>query len=476
MTQTTLRTDEIIPNENISFPVGTALAVQKYSSKLDFKDIFGHFKRRGIPLAPLTEALLTYRLTENRSTTRASEWINRREVLSQFCIRGFEERTLFRVLEILGANYEEILFLIRKKLFSLYDFPHTNVNLDWTSFVPWGKQAKLGAFGYSRDHRPDKKQIAVGVAELSNPINIPIGMTIMPGNTNDQTHFLKTFRQVKPCLRQGSLLTFDKGGQSKSNLDAILASKMKYMSAKKLNRSDENWIKRFSRKKAKLVDQEQGVYGLKRVYPSRTDYLFFSEKLKGEQIEMKLRRAEQKFMEAKEIQQSIEKHRNLPKRFRINNPLVDVVYRYQTKLPGMTEQEARAIVQVAEINGRGGFFCLISSENLTLAEALKTYRMKDSIEKVFQSMKNDINISPLRVWSTNSINGAILVGFLAQMIISLMRYDHPGIKHTSPKSIKISLSNLTVTVERLQQNAKRFIYSNFEPINGLILARNLAKT
>jgi len=102
--------------------------------------------------------------------------------------------------------------------------------------------------------------------------------------------------------------------------------------------------------------------------------------------------------------------------------------------------------------------------------------MKDSIEKVFQSMKNDINISPLRVWSTNSINGAILVGFLAQMIISLMRYDYQGIKHTSPKSIKISLSNLTVTVERLPRNAERLIYSNFEPINGLILAQNMAKT
>ena len=76
MTQTILRTDVMQPNGNISFPIGTALAMQKYSPKLDFKDIFGHFKRRGIPLAPLAEALLAYRLTENRSTTQASEWIN----------------------------------------------------------------------------------------------------------------------------------------------------------------------------------------------------------------------------------------------------------------------------------------------------------------------------------------------------------------------------------------------------------------
>ena len=476
MTQTSLRTCEIIPNENISFPVGTAVAVQTYSSKLGFERIFGTFKRRGIPIVRLLEALLTYRLTENRSTTKASEWINRPDVLLQFSINGFEERTLFRVLEILGENYEEALYRLREKLFSCYDFPHTDTNLDWTSLVLWGKKADLGAYGYSQDHRPDKKQVTYGIAEIGSPVNVPIGLTIMPGNTNDQSHFMKTFRQVEPCLRQGSLLTFDKGGQSKANLEAILASKMKYMTAKKLNLSDDQRIRRFNKSKAELIDRDEGVYGLKRKYPSRTDYFYFSEQLKQNQIEMKLRRAEQKLLEAKEIQRCIEKHRQLPKRFRINNPLVDVVYRYQTKLPGLTEQQARQLVQAAELNGREGFFCLVSSEDLTLADALRIYRMKDSIEKIFQSMKNDINISPLRVWSNNSICGAIFVGFLAQLIISLMRYDHPKLKHLSPKSIKISLSNLTVTVERAAQRAKRRIYSNFDPVNGLIVAQNLAVT
>ena len=36
MKQTKLRTETIIPNRNISLPVGTALAVKKYSEKLDF--------------------------------------------------------------------------------------------------------------------------------------------------------------------------------------------------------------------------------------------------------------------------------------------------------------------------------------------------------------------------------------------------------------------------------------------------------
>ncbi|MEA3514661.1 MAG: hypothetical protein U9R34_04245 [Nanoarchaeota archaeon] len=50
MTQTKLRTNTIKSNNNISFPVGTALAVKKYSEKLHFEHIFSKFKQRGISL------------------------------------------------------------------------------------------------------------------------------------------------------------------------------------------------------------------------------------------------------------------------------------------------------------------------------------------------------------------------------------------------------------------------------------------
>ena len=476
MKQLKLRTDTIKHNQNISFPVGTAITVQKYSQKLFFDEIFGNLKKRGINITKLLEALLCYRLTENMSTTKAGDWINRAPVLSHFGLKGFNERALFRLLERIGENYEEIIYALQEVLFKKYDFPHTDTNLDWTSLVLWGQHADLAKYGYSRDHRPDKKQITVGIAELASPINIPYGLTIQPGNLNDQTHFKKTYRQIEPCLREDSRIVFDKGGQSKDNTDMILAGKMKYLSAKKLNLSDDKRIKTFRKKDAQLIDPENGVYGVKIVYPSRIDYFYFSERLQKEQIEAKFRRAEQKLKEAQEIQLSIEKKKHLPKRFQINNPLVDVKYSYQTKLTNLTESQARKLVQKASINGREGFFCLVSSENLTLEEALKIYRMKDSVEKIFQSMKNDINIKPLRVWSTNSIFGAVLVGFLAQLLISLIRYDYEELKHVAPKIIKISLMNLTVTVEKLKNRTKRWIYSNFDDINTMICCQNKAIT
>ena len=476
MAQTKLRIIRLNTNRNISFPVGTALAVRKYSKKLDFENIFSRYKKRGVGIIGLIEAMITYRLTENQSISRASDWINRQEVLKLFELSAFEERTLFRVLEIAGDNYEEILHLLQTTIFQLYNFPHTDINMDWTSFVLWGTKAELGKYGYSRAHRPDKKQITIGISQLCGPINIPIGLTVKTGNTNDQTHFKETFLQVSKHLNTGSRVVFDKGAQSKANLDLVLAHKMKYLSAKKLNKSDDKRIKSFVQSKDNCVDEINGIYGEIIEYPSRFDYFYFSEQLKRNQIEAKLRMAERKLTEAKEIQSALGKGKPLPARFSLNNPLVDIKYTYQTKLKDLTDEQARKLVQNASINGREGFFCLVSCEKLTLQEALKIYRMKDSIEKVFQSLKNDINIKPLRVWTTKSLCGALLIGFLAQLIISLMRYDYKELSQVAPKFIKISLMNLTVTIEMLENGRKNDIYSNFDAINTRILVKKSAET
>jgi len=76
-------------------------------------------------------------------------------------------------------------------------------------------------------------------------------------------------------------------------------------------------------------------------------------------ISSKLRKVERLLNEAEAIEQSIENNRGLPKRYRINNPLIDCEYSYQTKLASLSEEEARAILREASITGREGFFCLV---------------------------------------------------------------------------------------------------------------------
>jgi len=472
--QTKLRTYEIVPNENISFPIGTISAVGSLYNILNFPEIIGKHKRNGIDINKLVKALVSYKLSENFSIKKAHEWINRDEVLEIFDLESFSERTLYRVLEAIGDNREEIISDIQDVLFERYNFEHTDINLDWTSIVLHGNEAKLGKYGYSRDHRPDKKQITVGVSELADPINIPIGLTIEPGNTNDQIHFLKTYSQVAGKLKSDSLVIFDKGANSIKNAAMIRADNMQYITAKKLNKSDDKIIAEFYSYNPEVIDTEKGVKGIKIIKPNSISYLFFSKKLQTEQLESRARKVLRQIKEAKVIQESIDKHKKLPKRFRINNFLIEVDYSIQTKLVDLSEDDAVKLLEEKIITGREGFFCLKSSKNLTLSEALLTYRKKDSIEKIFHSLKNEIEIKPLRVWTDKSIYGALIIGFIAQLFVSLIRCEIPELKHKSTKFIKKSLSNLTVTIDSWQRKTKKWIYSNFDAINTLILRLNWA--
>jgi len=476
MQKTILRTETIKYNDNISFPVGTAFAVKKYSKKLCFEHIFSKFKQRGIPLKGLVEALISYKLSENLSLSRGSDWINRKAVLDEFDLKSFEQKTLYRAIETIGENYQEIILNLQDILFSLYDFEHTDINMDWSSLILWGLKANLAKYGYSRDKRPDKKQITFGITELRKPINIPIGLTIAKGNVNDQTHFQTTFEQVKNRLKIGSKVIFDKGANGKENLNSVIASKMQFLTAKKLNTSDDKIIKKFFDLNPDEINAEDGIYGFKQKFPSRYNYFFFSKKLRKENLASALRKAERQLKEAQDIEEAHCNGKALPKRFRINNVLVKATIEYQTKLKSLSELQAFELVKKASITGREGFFCLMSSQNLTLEEALFLYREKDSVEKIMHSLKNEINIKPLRVWSDNSIYGALLIGYLAHLIISLIRYDEPQLKSFSTKFIKISLSNLTVTIEKLKNSKKRRIYSNFDPINELICLKNAVIT
>nr|WP_321497350.1 transposase [uncultured Methanolobus sp.] len=474
--QSKLRTYGIIPNENICFPIGTILAVNQLYDILDFPTIFGKHKKNGIDINNLLKALVSYKLTDNFSISKAHEWINRDEVLEIFDLEEFSERTLYRVLETLGNNRETIISDIQDRLFARYDFEHTNINMDWTSIVLHGEKAPLGKYGYSRDHRPDKKQITLGIVELADPINVPIGITVEQGNLHDQKHFRKTYDQVNQRLKQGSLVVFDKGAHSIGNTALIRADDMQYLTARKLNKSDDKLIANFWNHSLEIVNPEDGIYGLKIVKPSSVNYFYFSEKLQKEQLKSRSRKIMRQIEEAKEIQDSIDKNKKLPKKFRINNVLIDVVYSLQTKLMDLDEREAIKRLEEHLITGREGFFCLKSSKNLTLRQALQTYRKKDSIEKIINSLKNEIEIKPLRVWSDASVYGAVIIGFITQLFISLMRYEFNELKHKSTKFIKKSLLNLTVTVDFMKDRSKKYIYANFDAINTLFLRQKWVKS
>src|SRR5665648_841652 len=126
--QTKLRTNEIIPNDNICYPIGTILAVKKQYEKLGLSRVFSKHKNKGLDINTLVMALVSYKLTDNFSISKASNWINRDEVLDSFCLKNFQSRPFYRPLDIIRKNNEAVIAHTQDCLFDNHDFEHPNVN------------------------------------------------------------------------------------------------------------------------------------------------------------------------------------------------------------------------------------------------------------------------------------------------------------------------------------------------------------
>jgi len=174
---------------------------------------------------------------------------------------------------------------------------------------------------------------------------------------------------VKSKLKKGSLIVFDKGANTKDNIELIEGDELKYLTAMKLNESHDKIIAAFDKDdkdNVELVDPKKGIYGIKIVKPSSIKYFYFSELLQKRQLESKARAVMRKLEEAKEIQKAITNKKDLPKKFRVNNELIEINYSFTTKLEEMSEEEAIEFLKSTLITGREGFFCLKSNKNLTL--------------------------------------------------------------------------------------------------------------
>jgi len=381
----------------------------------------------------------------------------------------FNVKTLYRAVETLGENREQIIGHFRRTFMRMYGPEITDMFFDWTSLVYFGSEPELAMRGHSRDGHPEECQVTIGISQLAKPFCVPVGMTVMPGNTHDGKHMIRTYEQVKDILSEGSMMVFDAGASQKDVLDGIVNDGRHFLTRKQLNKSDDKIFAKFSTEEWECLDMEKEEYGLKKKFPSRVNYYFFSRELY--ELEMKgiEKNIGKKLKEAKSLQDDLEKGKKLKKKYEINNVLIKATISLQTKLSGITDEDALRILREKEVTGREGFFCLVSDADMDPREARSIYRDKDVIEKLFSSMKSDIGIRPIRAWTENGVYGVLLIGFLAQALVSVTRLFTKPASSTATKFITDSMQKLTLTVERGADGRERRILSNFNPLNISIM-------
>ena len=462
--QTRLISEQLVPNDDITFPYGPVTVTRMVFDILEMDRVFSKLKRRqGATVSEVTVALVAHAMQmRGLSINRMEDLIDDDEIRMIYDISDeVDKNDLYRTGRILGDNIEPVIRHIDRMLKDKLGLTFTKVFMDWSATYLDGKPTKMVRFGHTKDHRPDRPQVCFGMVTDATT-GVPCGLTVVPGNIIDTTHFGMTYRLVKPFLDPKCLIVFDNGGYSETNGKLVTGDGFDFLTRAQMNKSNDRQIASASTE-WEYLDEDICAH----TYRGNLGYtkcIYFSVSKYNEKIEGYYRKAKRDWDEMQEMKAALDGKKRPRKKYRNGNVFVDTRIYRQFPLDGLSEAEAIEEAVKRLISGREGYFILMSSRRMTASEMLSTYRSRNAIETGYRDIKHDIDIRPLRCTDDSSIRGRVLIAFLAYFVMQFSKMLVPEMRDRTAESIVSELNSFSLTLHRVNGRTISRTFSNFGPM------------
>ncbi|MGI0084604.1 MAG: IS1634 family transposase [Nitrososphaerales archaeon] len=214
---------------------------------LDMDDIIAS---AGVPAA-LTEIAVINCLVEPGSDHAIRDWVDRTALpdILGMNMPPVNDTALYRNLDKLHPERKEIEKKLSERENSLFSMDNMICLYDLTSTYFEGicSNNEKAKRGYSRDQRPDAKQVVVGLS--LNRFGFPAAHEVLEGNRNDATTVEEMLDALneRSSIKRGSTITVDRGMSSKENLQLIKSYKdldLHYIVAARQSERDQ-WLSEF---------------------------------------------------------------------------------------------------------------------------------------------------------------------------------------------------------------------------------------
>jgi transposase len=218
-------------------PFGTAFVLDALWRRLRIDRALGEAlrgRRHRHDVERVVFALVANRAIEPASKLAACEWATKDAAIPG--LEALDEDQAYRAMDVLasadaeGVVQEAVFFSVADLLnleVDLLFFDTTSTYFEIEDADEHDGEGGLRRFGHSKDHRPDRPQVVIGLAVTRT--GIPVRVWVWPGNTADQS----VIEQVKSDLagwRLGrAVWVVDRGLSSEENL-------------RYLRRGGGNWI------------------------------------------------------------------------------------------------------------------------------------------------------------------------------------------------------------------------------------------
>jgi transposase len=189
--------------------------------------------REEVPWSVMAAVLVIARLCEPSSELHIAEDWFRRTALDD--LLGVNEEQvnddrLYRALDRLLPHKTALESHLKQRLGTLFSLEYDLLLYDVTSTYFEGQALanELAARGYSRDHRPDCKQVCIGLVVTRE--GYPLGYEVFAGNRNDVTTLQEIVSRMEARYgREGRIWAVDRGMVSDANLKWLQQRDARYI-------------------------------------------------------------------------------------------------------------------------------------------------------------------------------------------------------------------------------------------------------
>ena len=411
--------------------------------------------REGVAWPQVLELLVVNRLIEPGSEFRLHRhWFDHSamDVLLGQDFAVAEKDRLYRCLDRVLEHKQELFVHLQQRWKDLFDAEFDLLLYDLTSTYVEGEaeQNPKARYGYSRDKRPDCKQVVIAL--IVTPAGLPLAYEVMAGNTSEKTTlrgFLDRIESLYGKARRVWLM--DRGIPTEALLQEMRTSRQEtfYLvgtSRAKVKQYEKRWLELPWQKvresvEVKLFAQDGELYVLAK-----------SEGRQAKEIAMRRKKLARLLRKLRAMRRSCPKRDQLLMRVgaaktdagrafgfvKINLPPAGQPVTRET----FTFRLDKASLKEAEL--RDGHYLLRT--NLVAEDPAvlwDRYVQLTQIEAAFKCLKSELGIRPIHHQLEHRVDAHILIAFLAYCLMVTLRHrlrlQAPGL---TPRAVLEKLAGI----------------------------------
>ncbi len=452
-------------------------------------------RERGITNGDAIQVMVLNRLTSPTPLYSVEEWARVCALEEAFGIAPDEVNydRLARALDAISTRIEEIEADTSLRMISKYRIRPEIVHLDASSLYFEGayEDSDLVRLGYSRDQKPDKKQVNVAL-DVDASEGMPLFHTIHNGNTAEPTMAVANLKRIRERLKPDRMIVVGDRSAMDGEVALMLTGYgLDFVGAVKMNEKARELV-------VSIPDEEFKPLKVEDYSAAESTFRFSHDGRMMDSrgvVVLSRRKAEQDAEKRSEAVSEMESEfRKIKAKLNTKRwSERDLVQRRVESILGKKSRYARLFkTKVSGDHGNLSFTYSIDEDELKSASRLdgkyilvttlngwsadkvfETYRSRYLVEARMRNMKSEIAVRPVFLHDEGRIRALVFVSILALMVYSLIETlaRRSGMGRVTTRRLLFVFQKISVIELRVKGGVKFRLVEDLTAAQGEILDR-----